>query len=206
MLRSSLLLLVIACGRAPVLHEVTPTEVEPGAALTLRGESFRPKLQASLHPADPSVAADPQPVPVAALSETEATLDLPADLPPGRWVVRLEGARPPADAPEPTLDVWTADTDPPCDKHYALDVQTLRTKRAVLIRRIFVDRPPEQLSWAGDQLAALEVGHTDGCSWLRLRTTDGHTPLLYDGREPPEQARRLAQTLSEVLAVPLRES
>jgi len=206
--------MLVACGEPAVVTTAAPDVVRPGRAVTLGGTGFDEDLVVTMrHLVDPDATpqtwSEPRAVPVAALSPTRATLDLPEDLAPGTWVLGA-GEGLPIGPAGPTgshgrLEVWTPETDPPCAKHHAIDVQTSRTKRMVVVRRLFTDGDPETITVQGDDLKQLIVGRTGTCAWVRLARTGGPDLLLFDAHDAHDRARQAAEGLASVLDVPWRQ-
>lgn len=193
--------LVLACfGDPPIVAEVSPAAAWPGDTVVVRGEGFEAGTLATLVLAERRV-----PLPLAVLDPTLLQAELPEDLPPGPWRLEVSGDGGLAEA-QPVVDVWTADSEPACTKRYALDVDTSRTLRRVVIERHFEGRSSTRKVLLGDQLTALawerrplDDGRT--CSALWLLDSTGHRWLIADDAD--RDLAHVGAQLATALAVPL---
>lgn len=196
--------LVGGCGwTAPEVRGATPTVAMPGDGFTIDGENFGERPSLTLVLGDQRV-----PVPVTVASEHQLTGDLPGDLPPGAWALEVTGDHGVADG-HPTIDVWTADTEPACAKRYALRVSASRQDAQIRVERLFTDRASVELNLAADALDALLLESTTTtagktCSALWAHRKDGTRVLLADDdtRELAQLAEPIADAVNLTLTMP----
>jgi hypothetical protein len=197
-----LTLLLAGClGSPPDVTSLSPGVVMPGDPLRIDGAAFDEEVEGELVQGDVTV-----PLPVDVVSETQATTVVPPELASGTWTLRMitpSGKH----GQERPLEVWRVETEPACDKRFALKVETSRTHREVAVERIFTDRPATRDVYGKDQLAGLErtatptrSGATCQAVWLRLQ--DGGLVLLVD--DTARDLGPVAGELAKTLGVPLQ--
>lgn len=195
------LVLLLACGTPPALTNLAPDEARPGDVLTVTGEAIDAGTSVVL-----SNGSTERPLALDVQGPTRATVALPDDLSPGTWTVTLVGEAGRSEGAE-AVTVWTPESEPPCDKRYALDVETHRTQRKVAVTRIYTDRPADRDVFFGDDLDHLEVAtqaRADGstCHAVWLHTKAQGRWLIAD--DPDRDLGPVAAGLAEVLDVPLQ--
>lgn len=182
----------------PEVTAVEPEVVMPGDTLVVRGVEL---------PADVAVTlvsgAERVPLPVSVEDPAALDADIPDTLPPGRWVVEVAASGGPA-VNQPAIVVWTADTEPPCTKRYALASEIVPGDAPVSVVRVFTDRPSTVLTVPAADLAGVTLTQDAGCSaiWVVRKDT---TRVLYaddTGRDLAPHARALAEALKVPLATP----
>lgn len=193
--------LLLACGTPPALTGLAPGEARPGDVLAVSGEGFDARTSAVL-----SNGSTERGLALAVEGPTRATVTLPDDLSPGTWTLTVVGEAGGSEGAE-AVTVWTPASEPPCDKRYALDVETHRTQRKVAVTRLYTDRPADRDVFFGDDLDHLEVAtqaRADGstCHAVWLHTKGQGRWLLAD--DPKRDLGPVAAGLAEVLDIPLQ--
>ncbi len=211
---AALLAVGTGCGEPPVVTAAEPALLRPGTVLTVSGERFAEPTVLALRQLledgqGPATWSDTRTVPATVLDAGHVEATLPADLPVGTWFIGVgpELAVGPDGPAVPTAHVvvWTPDTDPPCAKHHALDVQTSRTKRTLTVRRIVPDGEPEALVLSADDLDGLLVGGDATCAWIKATQPGGEAVLLFDEAGAEARAQEIAAALAGVLDLPVRQ-
>lgn len=184
----------------PEVSAVSPTSAMPGDPFRLDGANFGEKPSVTL-----VLAGTRVPVPVSSPSEGQLEGDLPADLAPGLWEIEVQGDHGVAEV-HPTLDVWTADSEPACAKRYALSSSATRQGKQLQVERIFADRAPVTLTLEATTLTALALESTPGaagkpCSALWAARTDGTRVLVAD--DDTRDLTALATPIADALGLPL---
>ncbi len=195
------MLLVFACARGPVVHDVGPAEVAGGDVLVVEGERLREGLGAHLE----IDGADRVPLAVSVLSRERLEAKLPARVRPGDWQLVVSG-------PTETLAtlpvrVVTPREEPACIDEYTANTEVSLRRAEVVIDRYYRAGDKEKLRFALGDIARIEyerVELADGpCSAVYLRTDDGRRVVFSDDRAVDlyERAHRVAQAMGKELVV-----
>ncbi len=175
----------------------------PGDSFTIEGDNLGERPSLALVSGDQRV-----PVPVTVSGEHTLTGDLPQDLAPGLWTLEVTGDHGVAET-RPTIDVWTADTEPACTKRYALRVSASRQDAQIDVERLFTDRASVELTLEADALDALLLESTTTaagktCSALWAHRKDGTRVLLADDdtRDLTQLAEPIADAVNLTLTMP----
>jgi hypothetical protein len=193
-------LLALAAGCAvPRLDAVAPSVVRPGAELKVSGALLELTEGVVLTAA----AGGSRSVAWAAAAPDAATWIVPLELPSGVWAVSLQydGWRSPKGVGQ--VEVWRPETEPPCQRRFALKVHTERRKRRVEIAHHFESGDVEESVFEAGELAALVARGTPECTQVFLETRNHGTWLLADGAGDLTMLQ--GRGLSEALEVELRD-
>lgn len=183
------------------VHGVDPTLLQPGDLFRVDGEGFGAVAEAALVREGESHV-----LPVARMDGGWLKGVVPDEAASGLWRLEVRRGKQTAQAAS-TLEVWRADTEPPCNKRYALHVESSALQGEIKLIRRFAERDGSIHLWRRGEVAAIRTTRhaagpdgADTCHAVWVVDADGRDWLVADDEVPQH---RVAQHLADAVGAPV---
>lgn len=190
-------MVLLACSKPPVIESAEPTVLQPGDEVQVTGQHLNEEMVGiQMGP----VAGEWVPLSLESITETSARFIVPEQVPAGRWTLRPSVGTKPEEPSQTTLEVWTAATEPACDKRFILHSEVALDPARLDVIWQFKDRDPVRHVIEATDIVGFVHEKTPECEAVWAKTQDGQKWLVLDGKN--KDLSRLGSTMAATLRVP----